>query len=179
MERVKKNKLDKVTKYFLFLIIFGVVLQVGFSYVMGYLTHDPVEKYLHVQELQYYVEDNKLQLGFYGNPFEEKIEENKVLQKIQAENFEKLFSSDVETFTEYYTQNYIYEENTYNCKYWAYVWTYYYYYNHDKFKAENITHQLVVTENHVFVMFSSLEGYCFIDSGYITCMGEVGDFEEN
>lgn len=156
------------------LIIYGVIalliFLVSLTFALGYLMRPPVETYLITQELENYVTENKLEIGFYGSPYNVSLLD----EQTELIFFEKLFKSDWRTFSKYYTENYFYEKNSYDCKYWAFVWAYYYYKNYDSFEEKNIQFQYVQTENHIFVLLSNLKGYCLIDSGAINCFGDIG-----
>lgn len=69
-------------------------------------------------------------------------------------------------------QNYVYDKNSYDCKYWAYVWSIWWaenQYRHN-FKIDYIT-----TDNHVMVMFSNDSKICIANGQILDCYTARGE----
>lgn len=80
--------------------------------------------------------------------------------------YRKTFSQDLSDFHETLSKAYRYENGTYDCKYWSYVWTLYHKENKDRYdwRLDYIT-----TDNHVFVMTYNETGYCIMDQNRLDC----------
>lgn len=84
--------------------------------------------------------------------------------QLYLDNFDKPLSE----FHEVLKKNYKYEEGTYDCKYWSYVWTLYWKNKKDEY---NWNMEYITTENHVLVMVSNETGYCTFDLDMVNCKG--------
>ena len=77
------------------------------------------------------------------------------------------FNKPLNEFLPILQQHYVYN-SSYDCKYWAYVWSLYWKTNKDKY---NWDFEYLTTENHIFVMVSNSTGYCILDLDDIYCRG--------
>lgn len=112
--------------------------------------------------LQNHIDNNNLSLPM---PNVVVLEQSIVSPKTQfyLDNFDK----PLYEFYDVLREHYIYEKDSYNCKYWSYVWTLYYKMNYKKY---NWNIEYLSTDNHVFVMFSNESGYCIADGDILECM---------
>ncbi len=81
-------------------------------------------------------------------------------------DYDEIFNKEIDEFKYTLFKHYEYVENTYDCKYWAYVWTLYWKYSlKDTMKLKYVT-----TDNHIFVMVYNELGYCTLDSLEVNCL---------
>lgn len=79
----------------------------------------------------------------------------------------KIFNQDLNTFHNTIKNNYYYEVNTYDCKYWSFVWLNYWKYNKDVY---NWDVKFIETNNHIFLMVYNESGYCIMDGNELICL---------
>ncbi len=112
----------------------------------------------HAIAIQNHVKGHNLSL-----PFPDTVYAN----DLSLENYyERTFSQGISDFYDTLLKAYRYEDGTYDCKYWSYVWTLYHKENKDRYdwKIDYIT-----TDNHIFVMVRNETGYCIMDQNRLDC----------
>ncbi|MFW6173092.1 MAG: hypothetical protein ACOC5T_05050 [Elusimicrobiota bacterium] len=80
------------------------------------------------------------------------------------------FNKPIDEFSKTLNEYYIYEKDTYDCKYWTYVWTLYWKANHQKYDWDL---QYGMTKNHIFTIVSNETGYCVFDLNMTDCKGAM------
>lgn len=124
-----------------------------FIFVMG----DSIKTYTYAKNIKEHIDENNLNLPF-PNPLFNYTENPDLLNAIYEMNLTE--------FTELVKTNYIYSENEYDCKYWAYVWTLYWNNNLYK-KGYNL--EYIDINNHVFVIVYTDIEYCLFDGDNVIC----------
>jgi len=81
------------------------------------------------------------------------------------EDINDLFSLGLFEFHEQLELNYIYDRDSHDCKYWAYVWSNYYKFNKDEYSLK-----LITTENHIFAILYNNNMYCIADQNILNCI---------
>lgn len=126
---------------------------------------------------------DSIETATQGAMIENYIQENNLILPIPSanENYEfmfnrdeaylKYFSKPLPEFHQFLSEHYIYDVNSYDCKYWSYVWTLYFQMNKDK---HNWKFEYIDTENHIFAMVSNSSGYCLLDENNVNCFGNMG-----
>lgn len=143
------------------LVVTGIVFTVLF---LGILNMGFVELGQEVTDvnqaiaLEHHVKSHNLSV-----PFPDTFAPNQVSLK---QYYRKTFSQDLSDFHETLSKAYRYENGTYDCKYWSYVWTLYHKENKDRY-GWNIDY--ITTDNHVFVMTYNETGYCIMDQNRLDC----------
>lgn len=78
---------------------------------------------------------------------------------------EYYFTMDFKDFQEIVKLKYEYSD-TYDCKYWTYMWTTYWKYNKDRYDWKI---KYIDTDNHVLAMVYNSSSYCMLDQENVDC----------
>jgi hypothetical protein len=113
--------------------------------------------------LQNYVSKNNLSLPF---PSSHDLEKSYLLTSQDIIN-NNVVNKTPREFNQNIKKEYIYNSSSYNCKYWSYVWTLYYRFNHEKY---NLHINYFTTNNHVFVILYNESMYCTADENLLNCV---------
>lgn len=159
-----KNYLKNIAIYgFVFLVAFLVILFVNlFVLKLG----TPIKNINYAMILEDNVYSKNLSLPL-PNIYGISTSQFDPASEFYMNNFDKPISE----FHEILNQHYVYEEGTYDCKYWSYVWTLYWKSNYYKYDWDI---EYLSTENHIFVMFSNSSGYIIADENNLNCKGNMG-----
>lgn len=118
--------------------------------------------------LQDYVTDKNLSLPIPQEFKDDYIVINQAYDTKENAIYLREFSKPIEEYKEFIQRNFMYDINSYDCKYWSYVHTLYWKMNYEKYDW-NI--EYIDTKNHIFVMISNSSGYAILDQDNINCYG--------
>jgi len=166
MDKIKPNFENNLKNYLLIVfsisfIIFSLLLVNVFVLKLG----QPIKNVNYGVILQKNINEKNLSLPFPN--LENSLEIGSGNFDTQTTIYFKYFNKDFVEFQKVIKKKYIYSENVYDCKYWAYVWTLYWKENKNKY---NWKLDYITTENHIFVMVSNSSGYCLLDGDDINCL---------
>lgn len=129
---------------------------------------DEVETLSYGIGLQNYVNNNNLSLPI---PQEKKDNYFYLNNLNSKENFIYLneFSKPLNEYISFIDENFMYDIESYDCKYWSFVHTLYWKLNKDKYDWKL---QYLDTDNHIFVMLYNDSGYAILDQNNLECFGD-------
>lgn len=155
----------KLKTFPLLIFIFGVVtLFLILINAIIVLLGDEIQNVNRGYQLEKYIEKNNLTLPV-------PVPENNLLFQVNPkEFFKEKFSLPPNDFKTFINVNYKYELNSYNCKYWSYIYTLYFQENKERF---NWKFKYITTENHIFTMIYNQSGYIIGDGKNLECYGEI------
>lgn len=78
----------------------------------------------------------------------------------------ELFGKPIEEYMEFIQEVYYYNES-YDCKYWAYIHSLYFVVVKDTYDYKL---KYIATPNHIFVMLYNESGYCILDGDEYVCL---------
>ena len=85
--------------------------------------------------------------------------------------YQQYFYKDVQEYSHFIEDVFIYDVDSYDCKYWTYVHMLYWKANKDVY---NWKFEVIDTDNHVFGMIYNDSGYITLDQNNINCYGNMG-----
>ena len=74
---------------------------------------------------------------------------------------------DLISWHNYIIENFQYDRELYNCKYWSLVWALY-------FEKNNVDYKFITTSNHIFVLAEYENRYCIADQENLDCTYIIG-----
>ena len=147
------------------LLIFGVCVSLFVFNVFIVAVGDNIKAINYGYMMQSHVLNNELSFPFPNS--QELIDSNIYLDRYaHKEHLVNLPLNDFIEELRFVYQKY-YEEDTYDCKYWAYVWTLYYQENKDRYGWTGIKY--LDTPNHIVPVIYSENKYCLMDGDMVMC----------
>lgn len=89
---------------------------------------------------------------------------NELLITDELDLYLRITDMNIDEYHNFIKENYYYEDGTYDCKYWAYVWTIWFKGNSDEWDIKYVT-----THDHIFVLFHKKGEYCIADLNRLKC----------
>lgn len=132
------------TLFYDFLIILTLLLIFIIGFFGGYYYYFTYEQDIIFNQLKKNVEEKNLTL----------LDEQTITGKYYSDY-------DLETYHNYVVENYFYEKNNYNCKYWSLNLATY-------LQKHNIDYKFITTSNHILVVAYNNSSYTILD-GNIKC----------
>lgn len=145
MNQIKSKRYNKII-----LIILSLILILFYSFYIIISYSDSVNNLINAYILEKHVKNNKLNLPF---PYNEGYNRYNVI---------KLFNKNLTDFYNDLKLNFKYEQGTYDCKYWSYIWLNWWKFHKDEYKVKIIT-----LDNHIFVLVYNNNEYIILDENYI------------
>jgi len=145
------------------LILILCVVGLSLIFILNVKVSDEMQNIYYGNMVQSHTKSNNLTFPLPND-------ESKILLKSNENLIHKYFSMDLYDFDLLLKSKYKYEDETYDCKYWTYVWLSYTLYNSKKY---GWSPKIISTDNHLFVMMYNDKGYCIADLDNLNCFGSI------
>lgn len=168
-KRKKKIELRPETLNFIFnisLAILGILIFLTFFGAMKFIIvifGDSVSMYQHAQVIENKIHSEGIPVPFPDSLFESENRAKGFRNTYDVRDY--YFNLPFEEFQEIVKDKFVYSE-TYDCKYWTYMWTAYWKYNKDKY---NWGMKYISTDNHLFAIVYNETSYCTLDQDVVIC----------
>jgi len=158
MDKKKKEMILRAVKLRLMIVVMMLlVITVFLTFHIFFIAiSDNYQTLVYGVQVQNHVNDNDLSMPFPSNP----IVDDKL-------DYIDIMEQDLDNFHQDVKEYYYYDNDSYNCQYWAYVWLNWWKYNKDEY---NLKIKTINTDNHIFVMVYNDSGYCMLDGNDKHCM---------
>ena len=161
--------MEGLKKYMTITGISLLVVFVLYSLIIGYtikMSQD-VEDVIMAVQLTEYIDEKDLMLPIPEFYYEKYFSINALNSK-GNEIYLNEFSKPLDEYKTFIQNNFLYDIDSYDCKYWSYVHTLYWKMNKEKY---NWKLDYITTDNHVFVMIYNESGYAILDQNNINWYG--------
>lgn len=161
----KENQIKFISLSFIIILIITIFT---FTYAYTILISKEVRDIAQIHAIENYVDEKNLSLPIPQLYKDIYPKYNLGIESKDNYIYLNEFSKDLPQYREFIKRNYMYDIDSYDCKYWSYVHSLYWKANHLKYdwKIDYIT-----TDNHVFVMIYNESGYAILDQNNINWYG--------